>query len=324
MSHTTASILAVLLVVACAEAADDSTTTTTGSTTTTIGASTTSALGQSTTTEATDATADSGPPPTVPAVLAAAAFDFTGGAGSVSVTVEVGESPDGPWWPAGFSADTVPQILTPTYWVRFTIENLDQLNGTVVDLEISGFDNSDLGIDVCSIDAIPVGGIATCVVGGEGGFAVEPGFQQNDYSVFATAERQGFAPDRWFQPPVPTSLAFEGARHSFVLLFETDVAQGTRVEGFSDGSTIEVDVTGLRLAQPVAVDCSDDFTDGLSSTGGSPTTGEPFLVAHVIQRFTGGGDGDGGCLDIPTDTVEMDVEGDNSGYLYEGVDVGSD
>jgi hypothetical protein len=324
MSHTTASTLAVLLlVVACSEGSDASTTSTTGSTTSTTSAGSTTSVAGTTTTEATGTTG-TGPPGTLPPVIAAAVFDFTGGAGSISVLVEVGESPDGPWLPAGFSADTVPLLTSSNYWVRFTIQNLDQLNGTVVDLEISGFDNSDLGTDVCSIDEIPVGGTATCVAGGDEGYTVEIGQQQNDYTISAVAERQGFPPDRWLQPPVPTDLDYGGSRHSFVLLFETDIAQGTRVEGTSDGPAIEVDVQGLQLSSAVAVDCSDDFPDGVSATGGSPAPGEPLLVAYVIENFSEGGESAGGCQEIPTGTVEMDVEGDNSGYLYEGLDVGSD
>ena len=259
----------------------------------------------------------------MPPVIAAAVFDFTGGAGSVLVTVAVGETANGPFFPAGFSAEPVPQLGGPRYWVQFTVENLDQLNGTVVGLEISGFDGSDLGEDVCSLDPIPVGGTAACVAGGDEGYAVEPGQQQNDYFVTAEAERQGFPPDRWIQPPVPTSLGYQGARHSFVLLFELSETDGARIDGKSDATSVEIDVPGPRLSSPVTVDCSDDFPEGISSTGGSPTPDETPLVAYVIENFSVGGDSEGGCVLIPTGTIEMDVEGDNSGYLYEGVDVGS-
>ena len=323
MNRTTASTLALSLMLAACAGGSDASTTTGDTSSTTLDTTTTTAAGQETTTSEATNTTGSQPPATLPPVIAAAVFDFTGGAGSVLVTVAVGESANGPFFPAGFSADSVPQLGGPRYWVQFTVENLDQLNGTVVGLEISGFDGSDLGEDVCSLDPIPVGGSASCVAGGDEGFAVELGQQQNDYFVTAVAERQGFPPDRWIQPPVSTSLEYDGARYSFALLFELSETDGARIDGRSDAASVEIDVPGPELSSPVTIDCSDDFPEGISSTGGSPTPDEAPLVAYVIQSFSAGGDSDGGCARIPTGTIEMDIEGDNSGYLYEGVDLGS-
>jgi hypothetical protein len=323
MKRTIASTLALCLTLAACAGEGEASTTTGASSTTSVDQATTTTGGQGTTTSEATNTTDSQPPATLPPVIAAAVFDFTGGAGSVLITVAVGESAGGPFFPAGFSAESVPQLGSARYWVQFTVENLDQLNGTVVGLEISGFDGSDLGEDVCSLDPIPVGGSATCVAGGDEGFAVELGVQNHEYFVTAEAERQGYPPDRWIQPPVPTSLGYQGARHSFVLSFELSETEGARIDGTANAASVQIEVPGPRLSSPVTVDCSDDFPDGFSSTGGSPTPDETPLVAYVIENFSAGGDSDGGCARIPTGIIEMDVEGDNSGYQYEGVDLGS-
>ena len=216
-------------------------------------------------------------------------------------------SPDGPWSPAGFS-DQTPTLTGPSYWVRFDITNVDQLNAVLTDIDISGFDaGSFLGEDICELEApVPKDGEAVCIIGGSDGLPVQPGGNQVDFVVGGSGPRQG-EPERWFDPPIPTSLEFAGARNSFVLVFDTD--EGLRVDGTADGSEIEIEVDGMSGS--VKLDC----------TGGSPFGGPPPLKAYVIENFSADGERIGGCSEIPTGELEFfpDFDSDNA-YLYFGAE----
>lgn len=286
---------------------------TTGSSTTSSGsstslASTTSSVAGSTTegptiTSASDTT--DGPPQTLPAVIAQVGFAFaTGDDPRVLVRVSVGESPDGPWFPAGFSDET-PTLTGPSYWVRFDITNTDQLNAVLTDLDISGFDaGTFLGEDICELEApLPRDGQTVCIVGD---FPVQQGGNQADFVVGGVGVRQG-GPDRWYDPPIPTSLEFGGARHSFALVFGTD--EGLRVDGTADGSEIVIDDFGISGS--VRLGCS----------GGNPFDGQPALEAYVIETFSADGSRADPCTNIPTGNLEFfpDFDGDNA-YLYFGTE----
>ncbi|HEY7467917.1 MAG TPA: hypothetical protein VIC07_00120 [Acidimicrobiia bacterium] len=320
MKRTTATTLALLVVAACTGGSEASTTTVAGttstSTTSTSGSSSTSSPLTSTTTTGSSDTTEEETETTLPPVVAQAVFAFTGGTTPfITVTVEVAEGEDGPWQPAGFFADPTPVLTGASYWVRFNIANRDSL-GEVVDVDISGFDGSVIGEDVCSLDEpIPVGGSTSCVVGGEEGFPVEPGGSQEDFSSIGEGERQGTESGRYFQPPIPTSLEFDGARHSFLFAFDTE--EGLRVDGTADGAEIEVDLGGFELSGPLRVDCSDPYPGGRSSTGGSPTEDEPALAAYVIENFTGEGESQGGCAEIPTVTLTFEQIESDEALLYQ-------
>ncbi len=301
MKYTAAVAVVALFVVACS--GDTGTTTTaSGSTTSTSLPTTTTSVPGATTTEGASST--TGPQGTVPPVVAQVAFAFaTGDDPRVLVEVSVGESPDGPWLPAGFSDET-PTLTGPSYWVRFDITNTDQLNATLTDLDISGFDaGSFLGEDICELDApLPRDGQAVCIIGG---FPVQLGGNQVDFVAGGFGPRQG-EPDRWFDPAIPTSLEYGGARSSFLLVFDT--AEGFAVGGTADGSEVEVDIEGVSGS--VRLDCA-----------GSPFEGEPALEAYVIENFSDDGSRVGGCADIPTAVLEFlaDFDSDNA-YLYFGAE----
>lgn len=252
-----------------------------------------------------------GPPPTLSPVIAQVGFAFAGGDDpTVLVRVSVAEARDGPWLPAGIS-DPTPTLTGPSYWVRFEITNTDGLGAVLTDLDISGFEvGSPLGDDVCELGApLPPGSQTRCVVGG---FPVEPGDNDVDFWVSGFGPRQG-EPDRWFTPPIPTSLEFGGARNSFVLVFDTP--EGVRVDGTSDGPEVEIDVDGFELSGTVRVDC----------TGGNPFEGQPRLEAYVIENFSAGGDRIGGCSEIPSQELDFAPNDDPQGgsddvYFYFGAE----
>ncbi len=314
---TTSTVVALLMVAACGGTVES--TTTLGVTTTVAGSTSTSTqtsltLAGSTTTGPPGTT---GPtvPPTVPAVIAQIAFAFAGGTTPrIAVTAAVGESPDGPWWPAGFFVDT-PTLTGSSFWVQFTIANLDSL-GVVTDVDLSGVNGSVIGEDVCSLDEpIPIGGAVTCVVGGPDGFPVQPGGAQNEFTAIGEGVRQGTELERYFQPPITTTPGYDDAPHSFLLVFDTD--DGLGVEGTSGAPEVEVEAPGLDLSGPVRVDCSDRFPDGRSSTGGSPTGSEPALVAYLIENFSNNGDSLGGCSEIPVIELTYELDGSSdTGFLY--------
>jgi hypothetical protein len=257
----------------------------------------------------------------LPPVIAQVAFAFAAGDDPrILVEVEVGGSPDGPWSPAGF-ADPLPTLSSPRFWVRFTVTNVDQLGAVLTDLDISGFDaGSFLGEDVCALDSpLPPNGKTVCTVGGADGFPVQPGPRQNDFTADGAGDRQG-APDRWFDPQIPTALGFHGARNSFLFVFDTP--EGIRVDGTADASEVVIDIGGLGLSRPVKVDCSEQFPEGRSATGASPGLGEPALAAYVIENYSAAGDRTGGCNFVPTQQLPFGLDGnsDEFAFLYEGVD----
>jgi hypothetical protein len=255
----------------------------------------------------------------LPPVIAEVAFAFaTGDDPRILVEVEVGESPEGPWSPAGF-ADPLPTLSSPRFWVRFTVTNVDQLGAVLTDLEISGSDTGTfLGEDVCALDSpLPPDGQTTCIVGGADGFPVQPGSRQNDFTAEGVGDRQG-APNRWFDPQIPTSLGFQGARNTFLFVFDTP--EGTGVGGTADASEVVIEIGGLGLGSPVKVDCSDQFPNGGSATGGSPASGEPALAAYVIENYSAAADRIGGCSFVPTEQLPFNRDGNSDrAFFYEGV-----
>jgi hypothetical protein len=75
------------------------------------------------------------------------------------------------------------------------------------------------------------------------------------------------------------------------------------------------------LSRPVKVDCSDQFPDGRSATGNSPSPGEPALAAYVIENFSAAGDATGGCSFVPTEQLGFNLDGNSDeAFLYEGVE----
>jgi hypothetical protein len=307
MNHSAAATaIALLFVAACGGDSGSSTTSSTTTTTSAPGASTSTQAGSTTQPTTTiDGTVTTGTPPdTLPPVIAQVGFAFaTGDDPRLLVRVSVGESPDGPWSPAG-NFDSTSTLSGPSYWVRFDITNVDRLNAVLTDLDISGSEvDSPLGADVCELDApLPKDGETTCIVGG---FPVQPGINDIGFEVSGAGPRQG-EPERWFDPPVPTSLEFTGARNSFVLVFDT--TEGIRVDGTADSSQFEIDIAGL--SGTVRVGCA----------GGSPFDGTPGLKAYVIENFSAGGDRVGGCSDIPSAVLDFfpDFDSDDF-YFYEGV-----
>jgi hypothetical protein len=301
MKKTAAVAALALLVAACGDADGEATTTSGSPATTTTGV--VSTTDGPTTTDPTLTTAG-GPPETLPPVIAQVAFAFASGDDPrLLVRVSVGESPDGPWHPAGFSDDT-PTLTGPSYWVRFDITNVDQLNAVLTDIDISGLEaGSPLGDDVCELGTpLPRDGEASCIVGE---YPVQPGGNQVDFLVGGFGPRQG-EPDRWFDPPIPTSLEYQDARNSFVLVFDT--AEGLRVDGTADGSEVAIDLGGISGS--VRLDCS-----------GSPFEGDPGLTAYVIENFSTDGSREGGCAEIPTAELEFFPDGDSDdAYLYFGAE----
>lgn len=307
MNHSAAATaIALLVVVACGGGAGSSTTSSATTSTSVPGTSTSTQAGSTTqpptTIDGTGTTAET--PDTLPPVIAEVAFAFaTGDDPRLQVRVSVAEAPGGPWLPAGIF-DSTPTLSGPSYWVRFDITNVDRLNAVLTDLDISGFEvGSPFGGDVCELPApLPKDGVAECILGE---FPVQPGPNDVDFSVSGVGPRQG-EPDRWFDPPIPTSLEFADARNSFSLVFDTP--EGIRVDGTADASRFEIDIGGL--SGTLSLDCA----------GGSPFGGTPGLKAYVIENFSAGGDRVGGCSEIPTAELEFFPDSDSDDvYFYEGV-----
>lgn len=321
--------MALLVVLACGGDAASSgsssaaTTTTSAPGTSTITSATTTSIPGTTSTQAGSTTQPlttvdetSTTPGTLAPVIAQVGFAFAiGDDPSMLVEVAIGESPGGPWFPAGFG-DPLPTLSGPSFWVSFTVTNVDRLDAVLTDLDISGVDTgSFLGVDICSLDSpLPLDGQVTCIVGGADGFDVQPGVVQNDFTAGGVGDRQG-SPDRWFDPQIPTALGFQGAAHSFLLVF--DAPDGIRI-GTADGP--EIDIGGLGLSRPVKIDCSDQFPDGRSATGGSPAAGELALAAYVIENYSAAGDLTGECSFVPTEPLGFSLDGNSdTAFLYEGL-----
>jgi hypothetical protein len=304
MMKTAAVGLLILLVAACSGTTEASTTSS-GSSTSLV--STTSSVAGSTTAGPTITSASvttDGPPVTLPPVIAEVAFAFASGDDPrVLAEVSVGESPEGPWLPAGL-LDSPPTLTGPSFWVRFDITNTDQLNAVLTDLDLSGFDaGSFLGEDICELEEpLPRDGQAVCIIGE---FPVQVGENRADFVVGGFGPRQG-GPDRWYDPPLPASLEFGGARNSFALVFGTD--EGLRVDGTADASEVQIDNFGISGS--IRLDCS-----------GSPFEGDPTLEAYVIENYSADGSPEGECSEIPTAELEFfaDFDSDN-GYSFFGSD----
>ena len=307
MNHSAAvTAIALLFVAACGGDAGSSTTSSATSSTSVPGTSTSTQSGSTTqpptTLDGTGTTAET--PDTLPPVIAEVAFAFaTGDDPRLLVRVSVAETRDGPWLPAGIF-DPTPTLSAPSYWVRFQITNVDRLNAVLTDLDISGFEvGSPFGGDVCQLSApLPRDSVAECILGE---FPVQPGPNDVDFNVSGVGPRQG-EPERWFDPPIPTTLEFADARNSFLFVFDT--TEGIRVDGTADASQVEIDLGGL--SGTVRLDCA----------GESPFGGTPGLKAYVIENFSGGGDRVGGCSEIPTAELEFFPDSDSDDvYFYEGV-----
>ena len=307
MKYTATLGVLALLVAGCGGATEATTSASGSNTSSSVPASTTSIPGS--TTEGPTITGGSettdGPTPTVPPELLQVAFAFaTGDDPRILVEASVGGSPDGPWSPAGLS-DPTPTLTGASYWVRFDITNTDQLNAVLTDLDISGVDaGSFLGDDICELEApLPRDGETVCVVGE---FPVQPGDHQSDFVVGGFGPRQG-GPDRWYDPAIPTSLEFEGARHSFVLVFGTP--EGLRVDGTADGP--EVEINDFGVSGSLRLDCP----------GGSPFDGDPALEAYVIENFSAEGSREDPCIGIPTAPLEFFSDGSSdNAYHYFGAE----
>lgn len=307
---STTSIVAVATTETSASTATAPPTTTVQSTTTSPQTTT-----QQTTAEETTTTT----PVDLPPALAAATFAFASGTTPrISILVAVGETPNGPWIPAGFGSPD-PILTGPSYWVQFTIANLDSL-GTVTDVELSGEspDAGPLGTDICELASpLGVGEQTTCVVGGDSGFAVDGGGAEHFFTAVGTGFRQGIADEVYFDPPIPDTVDYAGAPHSFILVFET--VDGLRIDGVAHTPDIAIGFEGLDLSQPVRVDCSDDFPSGVSATGGSPTASEPHIVAFVAVTFDSNGSRLNECAHIPKVDLDFELDGgSNDSYSYVG------
>ncbi len=319
MSHSAAATaIALLVVVACSGDAESTTSTGSSSTTTSTSVPGTSSTQAESTTTVDGTGTTKAPPDTLPPVIAQVAFAFAAGDDpSILVKVAVGESPGGPWSPAGFN-DSPPTLSGPSFWVRFSITNVDRLGAMLTDLDISGSDaGSFLGEDICDLDSplLPSSELI-CIVGGANGFPVQPGANQNDFTADGLGDRQG-APNRWFTPQIPRTLGFR-ARNSFVLIFDTP--EGIRVDGTADSPEVVIDIEGLGLSRPVKIDCSDQFPDGRSASGGSPAAGEPALAAYVVENYSAAGERVGGCAHVPTESLTFFLDGDSDrAFLYHGV-----
>jgi hypothetical protein len=233
-------------------------------------------------------------------VIAQVAFAFAEGDNpSVLVQVSVGESSDGPWAPAG-DPDVTPTLTGPTYWVRFDITNTDGLGAVLTDLDISGFE--PLSLDMCELEApLPQDAETSCVIGG---FPVQPGENEIEFDASGVGHRQGFKPDKWYQPPIPTSLDFDEAPNSFVLVFDTE--EGTRLEGKADASEVEIDVGSV--SGTIQLDCN----------GGTRFDGTPALEAYVIEKFSANGSSRERCSVIPTAELPFSRDDSDDVYFYFG------
>ncbi len=274
-----------------------------GSSETTDATNTTDTTDTTDTTETTDSAngdGDTTRASDLPAELTEELFAFAAGVDpEFRIIVRVARSPTEQGSLAGHRVDEPPQLPAGRYWIRFTIENLDSL-GTITDMNVSGLEPTPgpLGTDVCTLERpIPPSGTGTCVVGGESGFVVEPRAEFT-FSATALGHRQGASSGRYFKPPIPTDLPYDDAPFSFVMVFDT--TSGTRVDGRSFTTEVNMVTENVRLAKAIRVDCRDSFPRGFSELGLSPEAGEPRLLAHVIATFDAEGSGIGSCSSIPT------------------------
>lgn len=267
---------------------------------TTVTAATTdgNAPTSSTSPATTTATTASVPAPTsttvfISDVVVMGAFVFASGPGPrISVSVEVSETPDGPWLAAGSAQN--PSITGPEFWIRFTIENRDT-RGPITELDISGTDDGPIGRDVCP-DQAPIAALATetCIVGPS---PVVSGDHTIEFTVTASGTAQSAGNGEWFSPPL-VPLGYQDAPTSFLFVFETNELprEGVLIEGTAGGDTVDVDIPG-ELVATISVDCS------------TPGEGSGFpVVAYSITTYDVDGAPTGGCDSIPTVTFEHTLD----------------
>jgi hypothetical protein len=277
----------------------DSTVETTVSTTapTTLDRTSATAAGLVTTTDAatTTATTETTAADTfASANVAAAAFNFLAGTSPrFAVLVSIATDPGGPWEPAG----DAPGPTLPTgsnFWVQFVVENRSS-NATMTELDLSVPGVGDVCPDFAGLGPL---GTLQCVVGP---FTAEAGEQEIEFDADAKGFRQGESDESIIDPPLDEAHTFEGALHSFTLLFAVELASltGALLEGAVAEPAITIEPPGLGFGKPVAVDCSDRFPGGFSETGGSPQPGEPPLFAYVITVFDPDGSVADTCSEIP-------------------------
>ncbi len=259
---------------------------------TTITAETTATETAATETTITDTTAADA---FVPAAIAAGAFTFLAGTSprfAVLVSVST-DGPAGPWQAAG-DAPGPSLLIESNFWVRFEVQNRSS-NATMTELDLSVPGVGNVCPDFSGLGPL---GALECVVGP---FAAEAGEQEIEFDADAKGFRQGESDESIIDPPLTESHAFDGAPHSFTLLFALDLASlnGALLEGAVTEPSITIEPAGLGFANPVAVDCSDRFPGGFSETGGSPQPGEPPLFAYVITVFDPDGSVAETCSEIP-------------------------
>ncbi len=264
--------------------------------TTTARANTTAPITTAADTTATETTVTdtTDPDAFVPAAIAAGAFSFLAGTSPrFAVLVSIATDPGGPWEPAGDApGPTLP--VGSSFWVQFVVENRSS-NATMTELDLSvpGFG------DVCPDFAVlrPLDTLE-CFAGP---FVAEAGDREIEFDADAKGFRQGESDESIIDPPLAKAHTFDGAAHSFTLLFAVDLAflSGALLEGAVAEPAITIEPPGLGFAKPVAVDCTDRFPGGFSETGGSPQPGEPPLFAYVITVFAPDGSVADTCSEIP-------------------------
>lgn len=287
--------------------ADDTTTTTT-----TTEADDTATTEAETTTTATTEAETTTTVATLPPSIAEAAFAFAAGTDPrIRIKVFVGESSTGPWNPAG-AIDPTPTVDGSKYWVRFTVANRDSL-GNVTAVAISGSppDPGPIGTDVCPLTAeLEPSESTECILGGTDGFDVDPAGAEHFFVTTGLGFRQGVAPEVYFNPPIPESVGYDNAPHRFILVFDSPPL-GVRIDGIAHDPDVPIDLPVLSLSSSVRVDCTDGFPGGVSAVGGSPTAGEPKLVAYVIGNFNADGSDAGSCSEIPKQDLDFELTGDS-------------
>jgi hypothetical protein len=259
---------------------------------TTITAETTATEAAATETTITDTTAADA---FVPAAIAAGAFTFLAGTSprfAVLVSVST-DGPAGPWQAAG-DAPGPSLLIESNFWVRFEVQNRSS-NATMTELDLSVPGVGDVCPDFSGLGPL---GTLECVVGP---FTAKAGEREIEFDADAKGFRQGESDESIIDPPLTESHGFDGAPHSFTLLFALDLASlnGALLEGAVTEPSITIEPAGLGFANPVAVDCSDRFPGGFSETGGSPQSGEPPLFAYVITVFNPDGSVAETCSEIP-------------------------
>ena len=248
----------------------------------------------------------------VPAAIAAGAFSFLAGTSprfAVLVSVST-DGPDGPWQPAG-DAPGPSLPLGSDFWVRFEVQNRSS-NATMTELDLSVPGVGDVCPDFSGLGPL---GTLECVAGP---FAAAAGEEEVEFDVDAKGFRQGESDVSIIEPPLSESHAFDGARHSFTLLFALDLASlnGALLEGAVMEPAITIEPAGLGFAGPVAVDCSDLFPGGFSETGGSPQSGEPALFAYVITVFDPDGTVAETCSEIPEFAATFKLADDSDTSIH--------